>query len=175
MFIRSIMEYNSVSWMGAAESHLSKLDRIQLSAQKIGSFDVESLQCRRDAAALSLALKLLDGKCRGELNGFVPKLIEPLRLCKKRTRNSLEGLQVASKVRAKSLDVYRRGFQGALPRIWSRIPIDIITKGERKGWLKIKSDCVDFLTGKSASKIHKKQKTSGLYKCFKIWLENSQS
>ena len=25
MFIRSIMEYNSVSWMGAAESHLSKL------------------------------------------------------------------------------------------------------------------------------------------------------
>ena len=55
MFIRSIMEYNSVSWMGAAESHLNKLDRIQLSAQKIGSFDVESLQCsRRDAAALSL-------------------------------------------------------------------------------------------------------------------------
>ena len=97
------MEYNSVSWMGAAESHLNKLDRIQLSAQKIGSFDVESLQCRRDAAAFSLALKLLDGKCRGELNEFVPKLIEPLRLCKKRTRNSLEGVQIAPKAKAKSL------------------------------------------------------------------------
>jgi len=161
--------------MGAAESHLNKLDKIQLSAQKIGSFDVESLQCRKDAAAFSLALKLLDGKCRGELNEFVPKLIEPLRLCKKRTRNSLEGVQIAPKAKAKSLDVYKRGFHGALPKIWSKIPIDIITKGEHKGWLKIKSDCVDFLTGTSTTKIHKKQKTSELYKCFKIWLENSQS
>ena len=109
------------------------------------------------------------------MNLSLGKLIEPLRLCKKRTRNSLEGVQVASKAKAKSLDVYKRGFHGALPKIWSKIPIDIITKGKRKGWLKIKSDCVDFLTGKTTIKIHKKQKTSELYKCFKIWLENSQS
>ena len=28
MFIRSIMEHNSISWMGAAKSHLEKFDRV---------------------------------------------------------------------------------------------------------------------------------------------------
>ena len=61
MFIRSIMEYNSISWMGDAQSHLDKLDRVQHSAEKIGNFTVEPLQARRDAAAMSFALKLQDG------------------------------------------------------------------------------------------------------------------
>ena len=98
---------------------------------------------------MSFALKLLDGKTRGELKHFVPKLIEPLRLCKKRTRQTLEGTQVAPKVRPNSLGVYKRGFVCALPEIWSRIPIEIINKGATKGWLKIKNACSDFLTGKS--------------------------
>ena len=72
MFIRSIMEYNSISWMGADQSHLDKLDRVQHSAEKIGNFTAEPLQARRDAAAMSFALKLLDGKARGELKNFIP-------------------------------------------------------------------------------------------------------
>ena len=146
MFIRSIMEYQSTAWMGAAQSHLDKLDRIQHRAEMIGSFTVEPLQARRDAAAVSFALKLLDGNARGELKKFIPRLIEPMRLCKKRTRQSLEGIQIESKVRTKSLDVYRRGFQGVLPKIWSRIPMDIIAKDESNGWRKIKSACANFLT-----------------------------
>ena len=67
MFIRSIMEYNSISWMGAAQSHLSTLDRVQHTAEKICNFIVGPLQARRDAAALAFAFKLLDGKTRGEL------------------------------------------------------------------------------------------------------------
>ena len=160
MFIRSIMEYNSVSWMGAAKSHLEKLDRVQRSAERIGGFTIEPLQARRDAAAVSLALKMLDGKVQGELKCFTPVLSEPLRLCKKRTRNSLEGIQVVSKVRACSLDVYRRSFLGALPKIWSKLPVDLIRKGERYGWLKIKTACNDFLTGKKSPVKHKKQKTT---------------
>ena len=77
MFIRSIMEYNCVSWMGTAQTHLDKLDRIQASAQKIGGFKIESLQCRREAAAVAFALKLMSGGARGELKNFVPKVIEP--------------------------------------------------------------------------------------------------
>jgi len=160
MFIRSIMEYNSVCWMGAAQSHLSSLDRIQHTAEKMCGFTAEPLQARRDAAAMSLALKLLDGKTRGELKNFVPKLIEPLRLCKKRTRQTLEGTQIASKVRSNSLDVYKRGFVCALPRIWSRIPIEIIDRGAARGWLKIKTACCDFLTGKSKAPSLKKRKVS---------------
>ena len=79
MFIRSIMEYQSTAWMGAAQSHLDKLDRIQHRAEMIGSFTVEPLQARRDAAAVSFALKLLDGNARGELKKFIPRLIEPMR------------------------------------------------------------------------------------------------
>ena len=146
--------------MGAAKSHLEKLDRVQRSAERIGGFTIEPLQARRDAAAVSLALKMLDGKVQGELKCFTPVLSEPLRLCKKRTRNSLEGIQVVSKVRARSLDVYKRSFLGALPKIWSKLPMDLIRRGERCGWLKIKTACSDFLTGKKTTEKHKKQKTS---------------
>ena len=133
---------------------------MQRSAERIGGFTIEPLQARRDAAAVSLALKMLDGKVQGELKCFTPVLSEPLRLCKKRTRNSLEGIQVVSKVRARSLDVYKRSFLGALPKIWSRLPMDLIRRGERYGWLKIKTACSDFLTGKKTTEKHKKQKTS---------------
>ena len=94
MLIRSIMEYNSVCWMGAAQSHLNSLDRVQHTAERMCGFAAEPLQARRDAATMALALKLLDGKARGDLKNFVPRLIEPLRLCKKRTRQVLEGTQV---------------------------------------------------------------------------------
>ena len=45
-FVRSGMEYGSVLYMGAAESHLQKLDRIQSSAQALGDFSIESLESR---------------------------------------------------------------------------------------------------------------------------------
>ena len=125
------MEYNSVCWMGAAQSHLNSLDRVQHTAERMCGFTAEPLQARRDAAAMALALKLLDGKARGELKNFVPRLIEPLRLCKNRTRQVLEGTQVAPMIRSNSLDVYKRGlsFVCALPKIWSRLPIEIINRG----------------------------------------------
>ena len=66
-FIRPwpILEYGSVQFMGAAVSHLDKLDGIQRTAERIGRFTVESLQCRREAAAVTFTLKLLDGCGRG--------------------------------------------------------------------------------------------------------------
>ena len=51
-------------------------------------------------------IKMLDGKVQGELKCFTPVLSEPLRLCKKRTRNSLEGIQVVSRVRVYHLRVH---------------------------------------------------------------------
>ena len=58
-FIRSIMEFGSVAWMGCAQTHLDKLDRVQSSAQKIGGFTVPPLQLRREAAAVSFVLNTL--------------------------------------------------------------------------------------------------------------------
>ena len=172
MFIRSIMEYNSVCWMGAAQSHLNSLDRVQHTAERMCGFTAEPLQARRDAAAMALALKLLDGKARGELKNFVPRLIEPLRLCKKRTRQVLEGTQVAPMIRSNSLDVYKRGFVCALPKIWSRIPIEIINRGAAHGWMKIKTACSNFLTGKSKKPSLKKRKVSEKTEIYSTKLNN---
>ena len=55
MFIRSIMEYGSLVYMGAAKSHLDKLDRVHESAMKLCGFEIESLESRREAAAVQWA------------------------------------------------------------------------------------------------------------------------
>ena len=60
MFIRSIMEYGGVQFQGAADRHLARLDCIQESTMKLGNFQIESLQSRRDAATTALVSKLLD-------------------------------------------------------------------------------------------------------------------
>ena len=67
MLIRLILEHGSLVYMGAARSHLDKLDRVQRSAEKIGGFKVESLQSRREATAVSLAFDLLDGSSHSSL------------------------------------------------------------------------------------------------------------
>ena len=46
-----LLEYGIVVYMGAADSHLDKLDRIQRSGEKIGEFTVEPLKCRREATS----------------------------------------------------------------------------------------------------------------------------
>ena len=43
MFVRSILEYGNLAYMGAAQSHLDKLDRVQESAMKLGGFTIETL------------------------------------------------------------------------------------------------------------------------------------
>ena len=53
---------------------------------KLCGFEIESLESRREAAAIGLALDLLDDKGYGELQDRVSVLIEPLKLIKKRTR-----------------------------------------------------------------------------------------
>ena len=75
-FVRSILEYGNVLYMGADKTHLEKLDTVQRAAERLGGFKVESLKCRREAAALALALKLLDGKSRLGLNKYAPVLID---------------------------------------------------------------------------------------------------
>lgn len=115
-------------WMGAADSHLRKPDRVQRRpAESIKKSTIEPLAARREVAALSFALKLMDGEARGEFKNHIPQLYEPLQLSRKRTRQVIEGKQVKSRVSAKSLDVFRRGFYGALPSIWRKLPQDLVS------------------------------------------------
>jgi hypothetical protein len=134
-FIRSGMEYGSLLYMGAADSHLSKLDRVQLSAQKLAGFEVESLRSRRDAACLSLACKLLDGKGRGSLNDFCPSLIQ----VQARSRHQQGGLQLEMPVKPSKypLECFRRSFLFRMPQIWASVPQELILKYEHLSWCKL--------------------------------------
>ena len=78
--------------MGAAPSTLAKLDRVQAAAEKIGGFEAESLQCRREAACVSFSLKLLAGGCKGSLANFIPivKVIEADDVIAARSRGKLK-------------------------------------------------------------------------------------
>ena len=104
MFIRSVMEYGSVAYMGAKPVHLDKLEKVQRIAQRIGNFECDSLSLRREAAAITTTLKLLSGKAHGKLQLLVPELktVEVSRSAK------VEGIQLVSAWKHKyTLDLYR--------------------------------------------------------------------
>ena len=149
MFIRSILEYGSLVYMGAAKSHLDKLDRVQESAMKLCGFEVESLESRREAAAIGLALDLLDGKGYGELQGYAPVLIEPLKLVKKRTRQNVKaGTQLKPNVKTSSLDSFKSSYLGSIHKTWARLPQSLVREGLSSNWSRIKSRAKKFYTGK---------------------------
>ncbi|CAN0016807.1 unnamed protein product, partial [Heterosigma akashiwo] len=68
-FVRSKIEYGNLIYWGAAESYLEKLDRVQRSAVLMladsSAFFIPSLESRRQAAAVGLTCKLLNGQGRG--------------------------------------------------------------------------------------------------------------
>ena len=89
--------------------------------KRIGRFKVESLQSRREAAAVSLThgtLKLLGGRGRGVLKALVPKLIDHSKGEKRGrdTRSAAAGLQIEIRSRVCSLDAY---IEEELSRLYS--------------------------------------------------------
>ena len=61
-FVRSVMEFGSLAYMSATDTHLEKLDMIQKSISSSCGFEVESLESRREAAVVSMALRCLMAK-----------------------------------------------------------------------------------------------------------------
>jgi hypothetical protein len=149
-FIRSILEYGGVLFMGAKPVHLDKLDAIQHSAQKIGNFEVESLGCRRKAAAITLALKMLDGNGKPGLLEFAPELIDgdciihSHNTTHKQAMNA--GLRLNPLVLHKvTLDLFKESFLGSTHEIWNELPSDLIMAGRRTKWARIEKECKIFL------------------------------
>ena len=145
-FIRPVLEYGSTQFMGAAASHLEKLDLVQRTAMRIGRFKVESLQSKREAAAASFTLKLLNGDGRGVLKGVVPEIVN---IPAGRLRHSVLGLQLVSWAKFNSLNIYKRSYLGSIHEIWSKLPQDMLSIGYDHGWRKITGACKRFLIGKT--------------------------
>jgi hypothetical protein len=136
-FVRSGMEYGSVLYMGAAESHLLKLDKIQWSAQALGGFVIDDLKSRRDAACLKLACKLLAGHGRGSLRDYAPSLVE----VQARSRHQVGGLQITMPIAPSKypLECFRRSFLYRMPEIWAAVPQPLVLKceSESDSWCKL--------------------------------------
>ena len=54
------------------------------------------------------------------------------------SRTCQGGLQIKSMVTSRSLDKYRRSFLGVLPSIFNTLPSELLNKGQRYGWIKIR-------------------------------------
>ena len=151
-FIRPIMEYGSVCFMGAKPTHLGKLDAIQRTAEKIGKFKVESLAQRRNAAAITLTCKLLDGRGRGVLREYVPQVLDASNHHGHNTTSCDSGMRLVSKVTAGSLDLFRDSYLGSIDKMWDRIPAEVKSLGSigNHGWEKykrtIKKSVIDKVT-----------------------------
>ena len=159
-FIRPIMEFGSMQFMGAADVHLKKLDTIHEKAQRIGNFTVGPLNLRRDAQAIAFTLKLLDGKGRGVLNEYIPKFIDQSKLHKHDTQHASKGLQLVDRSRLKSLISFDRCYLGSIHKIWKRLPDKLVVRGAKYGWLKIKKQCTISIT--QGMKVKKRNMNSGL-------------
>ena len=81
--MRSKIEYGSLVYWGAADGHLRDFDASQRSAHKLLQKPEQvdpplpSLESRRQAAAVGLACKLLDGKGCGLRTELKPVFVDP--------------------------------------------------------------------------------------------------
>ena len=150
-FIRPVMEYGSVQFMGAAPEHLKKLDAVQRSAERIGHFEIESLQSRREATAVAFTLKLLDGAGRGVLKNHVPTLITQKSNKDYDSRIGPRPLQIADRTNTNSLYIFIRSYLGCIHKIWARLPIWLLEKGQVIRCRTISKQCKHIITGKTLS------------------------
>ena len=112
-------------------------------------YTTETLKSRREAASISLAFGLLDDDAYGELRNYKPELYEPIRLTKKRTRQAVEaGTQMKSRIKASSLDQFRRSYIGSIHNIRVKLPQSLTEEGKQKSWQAVKSQAKRYLTGK---------------------------
>ena len=85
---------------------------------RLGGFTIESLQSRREAAAVDVALGLLSGGVYGEPKSYKPTKMQPSSLTRKRTRYTIEaGTQLKSNTKVSSLDTYKHTYLGSIHKI----------------------------------------------------------
>ena len=146
------MEYGNLEYMIAAPTTIKKLDRVQEAAEKLGGFKVESLESRREASLIGFTFKILDGKGRGQLNDYIPEIVElnPIKRC----RHTQTGLQVADKTTSKSLLSFERSIVGKTPKVWAKLPQDILKSRKENNWQSITKECQRFLTDKTPKSEH---------------------
>ena len=139
-FVRSKIEYGNLIYWGAAGGYLEKLDRVQSSGAvsmlaDSSAFFIPSLESRRQAAAVGLTCKLLDGQGRGALGEVQPVFAAPPTTKSTRSSDRLAAQRAAGpqhphqlKAAAirhtgnrRSLVAYKRSYRARIPEIWNSL------------------------------------------------------
>ena len=129
--VRSVMEVSSLAWMGAAPTHLSKLDSIQTRALKIigvsedtaaKELNIHPLQHRRNVAASTLMYKMHTSSCPEKL-----KDLRPSKHQRRRTTrlNSVIQQHAVETRRTKTLS-FDRTFTISGASLWNSLPDNVV-------------------------------------------------
>jgi hypothetical protein len=136
-YVRSVMEYGDLEYMSAAPTNLAKLDAVQHTAERICGSSFQALSGRREAAAFGMLCKMLDGQVRGGLNDFIPEFDSGQQGRRGRSASAQTGPTLKDMTGPSSLKQYDRSFCGIIPKIFSKLPEEIVQEGMTDGWRKV--------------------------------------
>ena len=121
--------------MGASDTQLSKLDRMQHFAEQLCSSHFTPLQRRRHAAAIGLLCKLLDGTGPAQLQRFCPAFLSSISLPQRSQHlNISRPFLLANSITTTSLNLFRRYFIGCAAEIWNNTQLDHIRSTICQSW-----------------------------------------
>ena len=129
--VRSVMEYSSLAWMGAAPTHLSKLDSVQARTINIigvseeaaaTDLNIRTLKHRRNVASATLMYKMQTESCPEKLKELCP----PPYVRRRTTRlNSVTQQHAVQQTRSNTLS-FERTFIVSGASQWNDLPASVV-------------------------------------------------
>ena len=150
-FIRPVLEYCPLAWMGAAPTHLGRLDRVQHRAMHMAGPGtlLPSLALRRTVAALCYLYKLQYITGPKQLTKLVPP---PAPACAMPQRTRLQTAvrhryQLADTLPVNAPNSLRRSFPYCVLSMWNNLPPDLVSVApHQKGLQRFKTAVNKHLT-----------------------------
>ena len=136
-FVRPQLEYGHLLYWGAAESHLVRLDGVQLQAQRLFSeIPLPTLESRGVATAVGLTCRLLSGNVSSPLLSLTPVLMSSTgSLPRHSARLTVSSYphQFLDQCTYHSLEVFKRSYRGRISNIWNNLQSDLLAT-PRPSW-----------------------------------------
>ena len=128
-FVRPLLEYSPLVWMGAATSHLKQLDRVQHRAIRTiaNNAILQSLRLRRTVAGICYLYKLQCLPGPNLVTRMVPPRASPIDEPRTRRQTSnRHPWQLCNQLPAASTDLLKRSFPYGIIDQWNAIPAEVL-------------------------------------------------
>jgi hypothetical protein len=135
--VRTKLEYGCLLYMGAADTHLARFDRLQERAESMTGFSFQPLRARRHAAAIGLACKQLDGVARGTLQELKPSVEIPAVRRSSRLQPGISAQRsLFLQVPVATMSVFQRSYESVVPKVWNTLPLELRQEARDAGFVK---------------------------------------